>query len=74
MVLIGLSPAQRDQVLTMITPTLSADPGSTDAQILKLAPGRYGVACLNHQGSTVTQDGTGPLHATLGETAEITVQ
>lgn len=73
-VLIGLPQAQRDQVLNSITPTMSASPGSTDAEIVKLAPGRHGVACLKPKGSTPTQDGTGPPHATLGEAAEFTVQ
>jgi len=72
--LIGLPQAQGDQVLTSITPTLSASPGNTDTEIIKLAPGRYGVACLIPRGSTPTQNGTGPPHATLGETAEFTVQ
>lgn len=73
-VLIGLPQAQRDQELTPITPTLSANPGSTDSEIIKLPLGRYGVACLKPKGSTPTQDGTGPQHATLGEAAEFTAQ
>jgi hypothetical protein len=73
-VLIGLPQAQRDQVLASITPTISASPGSTEAEIIKLAPGRYGVACLKPRGSTPTQDGTGPPHATLGESGEFAVQ
>lgn len=52
----------------------SADPGDTETMLLKLAPGRYGVACRIAQGTTSAQDGTGPLHATLGETAEFTVR
>ena len=72
--LIGLSQAERDKLLTAITPTLSANPGSTDSEILKLAPGRYGVACFKSQGATLSQDGTGPSHASLGEEAEFTVQ
>jgi hypothetical protein len=73
-VLIGLPQGQRDQLLTSITPTISASPGSTDTEMIKLAPGRYGVACLKPKGSTPAQDGTGPPHATLGEAAEFTVQ
>ena len=73
-VIIGLPQAQRDQELTSITPTLSANPGSTDTEIIKLPLGRYGVACLKPKGSTPTQDGTGPPHATLGEVAEFTAQ
>jgi|SRR5690349_4724908 len=72
--LIALPQEQRDQLLTSVMPVPSADPGSTDAEILKLAPGRYGIACLNSQGSTVAKDGTGPSHASLGETAEFAVQ
>jgi len=36
--------------------------------------GRYGVACLKPKGSTPTQDGTGPPHATIGEIAEFIAQ
>ena len=73
-VLLGLPQEQQDQELTPITPTLSANPGSTDSEIIKLPLGRYGVACLKLKGSTPAQDGTGPLHATLGEAAEFTAQ
>jgi hypothetical protein len=72
--LIALPQEQRDQLLTSVMPVPSADPGSTDPEVLKLAPGRYGIACLNSQGSTVAKDGTGPSHASLGETAEFAVQ
>jgi hypothetical protein len=73
-VIVGLPQAQRDQELTPITPTLSANPGGTDSEIIKLPLGRYGVACLKPKGSTPAQDGTGPPHATLGEAAEFTAQ
>ena len=73
-VLIGLPQDQADQVLDLVRPSPSANPGSNDAAIIKLTPGRYGVACLQPKGSTITQDGTGPLHATIGEAAEFTVQ
>ena len=33
-----------------------------------------GVACLKPKGSTPTQDGTGPPHATIGEIAEFIAQ
>jgi hypothetical protein len=72
--LIGLPQDQADDVLTRVEPTPSAKPGSNDADVIKLRPGRYGIACLQTQGSTPTQDGTGPLHAALGEAAEFTVQ
>jgi hypothetical protein len=72
--LIGLPQDQADKVLTLVRPTPSANPGSNDAKIVELTPGRYGVACLEPKGSTPTQDGTGPLHATLGEAVEFTVQ
>jgi hypothetical protein len=72
--IIGLPQAERDQELTSITPTLSANPGSTDSEIIKLPLGRYGVACLKPKGSTPTQDGTGPPHATIGEIAEFIAQ
>ena len=72
--LIGLPQDQADDVLTRVEPTPSAKPGSNDADVIKLTPGRYGIACLQTQGSTPTQDGTGPLHAALGEAAEFTVQ
>jgi hypothetical protein len=72
--LIALPQDQADDVLTSLKPTPSAKPGSNDADVMKLTPGRYGVACLQAQGSTATQDGTGPLHASLGEAAEFTVR
>jgi hypothetical protein len=72
--LIGLPQAERDTVLTSTESNISASPGSTATELLKLAPGRYGVACLVPQGSTAAQDGTGPPHAALGEDAEFTVQ
>jgi len=73
-VIIGLPQAQQDQELTAITPVPSANPGSTDTEIIKLPLGRYGVVCLKPKGSTPGQDGTGPPHATLGEVAEFTAQ
>jgi len=72
--LIALPQDQADDVLTLVEPTPSAKPGSNDADVIKLTPGRYGIACLQTQGSTPTADGSGPLHATLGEAAEFTVQ
>ena len=69
----GLPQAERDQALTP-TGSITANPGGTDNQLFKLLPGRYGIACLNPQGSTAAQDGTGPPHATLGEAVEINVQ
>jgi hypothetical protein len=71
--LISLPQAERDQALTP-TGSISANPGSTDTQLIKLLPGRYAIACLNPQGSTAAQDGTGPPHATLGEAVEFNVQ
>jgi hypothetical protein len=72
--LIGLPQDQADDVLTLVRPTPSAKPGSNDADVMKLTPGRYGVACLQAKGATPTQDGTGPLHAALGEAVEFAVQ
>jgi len=72
--LVGLPQDQTNDLLTLVEPTPSAKPGSNDADVIKLTPGRYGIACLQTQGSTPTADGAGPLHATLGEAAEFTVQ
>lgn len=72
--LITLPEAQWGLVLTSVDSRPNADPGDTDTRIVKLTPGRYGIACLIPQGSTSAQDGTGPSHASLGETAEFTVR
>jgi hypothetical protein len=72
--LIALPDAERALVLEAADISLSADPGDVDRKVVKLVPGRYGVACLIPQGSTDLVPGTGPAHATLGEVAEFTVR
>jgi hypothetical protein len=72
--LISLPQPERGQFLTSIETSLSADPGNTDTELLHLAPGRYGAACLIPQGSTAAELSTGPPHATIGEAAEFTVR
>ena len=72
--LIALPEGERGRAVTSIVSGPNASPGDVDTMLLKLAPGRYGVACRIAQGTTSAQTGTGPLHATLGETAELTVR
>jgi hypothetical protein len=72
--LIGLPEPERSRVLTSTEVSLDADPGDADIQLLKLSPGHYGAACLIPRGSTAVAVGTGPLHASLGEAADFTVQ
>jgi hypothetical protein len=72
--LMGLPEAERGRALVLTENGPDADPGGTETMLLKLPPGRYGAACRIPQGSTSVVDGTGPPHATLGETAEFTVR
>ncbi len=51
-----------------------AMPGDSETTFIRMAPGRYGVACLVPQGSTTPDgEGGGPPHHTLGMVTEFSV-
>ena len=64
-----------DQALSMIAPVgrALAMPGESETSFVRMAPGRYGVACLVPQGTTTDREGGGTPHHALGMVAEFTV-
>jgi hypothetical protein len=70
--LVLLPTGQKEAALTEFG-LINTDPAEAETEFITLIPGRYGVACLVHQGSTPTVEGTGPPHAAIGMIAQFTV-